>query len=142
MAQCMYCNEEIAQEKTCPLCGREQADKAAGPNQTATSDNGVLTPITNVSPTDATSSMQQDNVTGQAEGNSRTKAIICIAAGIGVFIVCSIIQGVGGSSMFANTYVTTNNETLDMLMSVTWWPGWVATVLFIIAGVRLLFTKK
>lgn len=65
-----------------------------------------------------------------------------IVGGIAVFIVCSIIQGAGGSSMFSQSYYPPDNAFMDLLMNLTWWPGWIVTVVLIIGGVRQLMQSK
>jgi len=68
------------------------------------------------------------------------KGIGLIAAGIVVFIICSLIQRAGGTSMFSTTYYSTT-AFMDLLLKVTWWPGWIATVGLIAAGCRILFKR-
>jgi hypothetical protein len=65
-----------------------------------------------------------------------------IVGGIAVFIVCSIIQASGGSSMFSQSYYPPDNAFIDLLMNLTWWPGWIATLGLIIAGVRQLWPSR
>ena len=64
-----------------------------------------------------------------------------IGAGVAVFIVCSIIQGLAGSSMFSN-YYTSTGFVLDLLVNVTFRPGWLATVGLIATGVFYLYQNR
>ena len=77
----------------------------------------------------------------ETTGNVRRKGGLLIAAGIAVFIVASIIQAVLGSSMFSSSYTSTG-LVQDLLINVTFWPGWLLTIALIIAGARLLVTGK
>jgi hypothetical protein len=65
-----------------------------------------------------------------------------IVGGIAVFIVCSVIQGAVGSSMFSQSYVPPDNAFMELLLNLTWWPGWVVTLGLIIGGVRQLVQSK
>lgn len=66
------------------------------------------------------------------------RGLLTIAAGAGVFILCSIIQGMGGSSMFSTTYSEPDNLVVDLLINLTFYPGWLMTVALISAGVAQL----
>jgi hypothetical protein len=58
-----------------------------------------------------------------------------IAAGVAVFIVCWIIQAAaGGSSMFSMSYAG-GGFFQTLLVTVTFWPGWLATLALIGKGV-------
>jgi hypothetical protein len=62
-----------------------------------------------------------------------------IVAGIGVFIIAWIIQAtMGDSSMFSMEY---RSGTLfqDLLVNMTFWPGWVFTIGLIGSGVLEVF---
>ncbi|MBX6748187.1 MAG: hypothetical protein IRY85_00710 [Micromonosporaceae bacterium] len=80
--------------------------------------------------------------TPPASKSSKIGGVWLILAGIGVFVLCSIIQAAGGSHMFTLTYVRPENALLDILMKVTWWPGWILTVLLVISGIRELMQSK
>lgn len=58
-----------------------------------------------------------------------------IAAGIAVFAGCSIAQSAGGSSMFETTFEDPDSLGMEILMQVTWWPGWILTVILIGSGI-------
>lgn len=70
------------------------------------------------------------------ELEGKNKSYAYIAGGIAVFIVCSIIQATGGSSMFSNSYMPPDSAFLDLLLNVTFWPGWILTVGLIVQGVK------
>ena len=52
-----------------------------------------------------------------------------------VFIVCSLVQGAFGSSMFSSQY-SDPGLVGGLLINVTYWPGWAATIF--LAGIGLL----
>jgi hypothetical protein len=61
-----------------------------------------------------------------------------IVAGVGVFIVASIIQAsMGDSSMFSMEY-RPGNLFQDLMVNVTFWPGWLLTIGLIGSGVMEL----
>lgn len=66
-------------------------------------------------------------------------SLLAIAAGVGVFIVCSIIQGAGGTSMFATSFKAPDNFLLELLVQVTFYPGWAITLGLIGIGVFGVF---
>jgi len=75
---------------------------------------------------------------------SRGKSALWIVAGVAVFVVCCIIQGACGSSMFSGSYYS-NGWVSDILINLTFWPGWIASiglVLMGLAGVFLGGSKK
>ena len=72
----------------------------------------------------------------------KKSGIVCIVGGVIVFIICSIIQGIGGSSMFATEYYVPDSALLDTLMNITFYPGWAITVGLIILGIRILFMNR
>lgn len=49
-----------------------------------------------------------------------------IGAAAGVFIVCSLVQGAFGSSMFSSQY-SDPGLVGGLLINLTYWPGWLAT---------------
>lgn len=57
----------------------------------------------------------------------------CAAA---VFILCSIVQGAAGSTMFSTRYVPTDNLLMDLALNLTFWPGWLITVTLVVSAVR------
>jgi hypothetical protein len=72
----------------------------------------------------------------------RSRGVGLILAGVAVFVVCSIVQAAGGSSMFSRSYLSSHDFVMDLLMNITWWPGWVLTVGLIVSGVRQLITRS
>ena len=52
-----------------------------------------------------------------------------------VFIICSIVQAAGGSSMFSTTYSESNGLILGFLINLTFYPGWVFTAALVFAGI-------
>lgn len=68
-------------------------------------------------------------------------SVVLIGAGIAVFIVCSIVQSAGDSNMFTTSFEDPGNAFLALLMQLTWWPSWIATVLLIGAGVVGMLNK-
>lgn len=56
------------------------------------------------------------------------KVAAYVGAAIAVFIICSLVQTAGDSSMFSQGYYEPDSAILDIAMNVTFWPGWLATV--------------
>lgn len=56
------------------------------------------------------------------------------AGAVGVFVVCSIIQAAGGSSMFSQDYYPPDSVLLDFAMNMTFWPGWLLTGALLLAA--------
>jgi hypothetical protein len=74
---------------------------------------------------------------------NRKRGITFIVLGIVVFVICSIVQAIGGSNMFTDRYYPPDNLILDLLMQITWWPGWLATIgCLLYGGSQALFAKK
>ncbi len=69
------------------------------------------------------------------------KGLLLIGLGVVVFVIASICQGLVQSSMFSTQYVD-SGTVLNLLATVTFWPGWILTVGFIIMGVKALFTGE
>jgi hypothetical protein len=62
-------------------------------------------------------------------------AMTKIVGGIAVFIVCWMVQaGLGDSSMFSMSYVN-QGFVPGLLVTVTFWPGWIVTVGLIGSGI-------
>lgn len=68
--------------------------------------------------------------TGNTPGlnNQQREGAIQIALGVGVFIVCSIVQGACGSSMFSSSYPGSDNAVQGLLANLTFYPGWLLTL--------------
>lgn len=66
----------------------------------------------------------------------------CLGAAVAVFVVCSIVQGIGHSNMFSTSFPKPNNAFLEFAMQVTWWPGWIATIGLTIAAIGCLMAKS
>lgn len=62
-----------------------------------------------------------------------------IAAGVGVFIIASIIQAMVGSSMFSDYYYIPDSALLDALVYPSWQFGWIGSVGLVGFGVFNLF---
>lgn len=62
-----------------------------------------------------------------------------LAGAVGVFVVCSIIQSMGDTSMFSSTYYEPDNFILDLLIVVTFYPGWLMTAALAFGGVAAIF---
>jgi uncharacterized membrane protein len=66
-------------------------------------------------------------------------ALILIVAGFAVFGIASLLQAWAGSHMFEYEYTATGNALTDTIASVTWWPGWILSVLLVLGGIVTLF---
>jgi hypothetical protein len=70
------------------------------------------------------------------------KGLPLIGFGIGVFVVCSIIQTVFGSSMFSGSYYIDSAGIIGaLLINLTFYPGWLVTIFSIIGGIGAMFKK-
>jgi len=69
------------------------------------------------------------------------KGWLMIGGGVGVFIIASIIQALGDSSMFSTYYYETGNVVIDLLVNFTFYPGWILTGALIVMGVLALLSK-
>lgn len=68
-----------------------------------------------------------------------TKAAAYAAGAVIVFIVCSVVQATGDSSMFSNSYAEPDSALLDIAMNITFWPGWLATAGLLLAAGATFF---
>lgn len=75
-------------------------------------------------------------------GKSRAVGIGTIVAAGAVFVVASIVQAIGGSSMFSTTYAEPDSFVLDLIMNLTFWPGWILTAALLVGGTRTLIAKE
>jgi hypothetical protein len=89
---------------------------------------------------------QESPPTGQTSNSvSVSKPLILIGLGVGVFIICSIIQGFYGSSMFDNYWYPpySGPEWLhSLIVDVSFGGGWIATLALIFAGIKAFFSSK
>lgn len=77
----------------------------------------------------------------QTEPSSRdhlTYGVSMIVIGVVIFIVCCIIQAACGSSMFSARYYS-SGFFHDLIVQLTWYPGWIATLIFVVIGILALF---
>jgi hypothetical protein len=71
---------------------------------------------------------------------SPSKGFPMLVAGIVVFVVCSIIQGIFGSSMFDRSYSPSQAGIVGaILLNITFWPGWLLTIGCLLGGLRAMF---
>lgn len=73
--------------------------------------------------------------------NPKQMALTYFAGAVAVFIVCSIVQGIGGTSMFSDTYSQPDSAFLDFLLQVTWWPGWILIIALLVGAGKSLVAK-
>ena len=78
----------------------------------------------------------------QGQSGSRLSGPALLGAAVGVFILCCIIQAACGSSMFSTSYPATDSTMKDLLINVTFWPGWLMTAALAIKGVAALRTDR
>ena len=152
----------------CPKCGKDNADDAkfcrgcghqfniTVSNKTDT-DNTINTTnaISGTSAINATSTTDTPNTAStqnpfstpgstasQQKKSFSIDGIKFIVAGVGVFIVCCIIQALCGTSMFSTTVpvrYTTTGAVQYFISSLTFYPGWGVSILLVIAGLIGLF---
>lgn len=130
---CGKCGQEIYEDNSfCSRCGAPApVNISSVPQQQATqfASNNTKPNTTN----SLAESLAQEN---------REAAVRFIVAGIAIFVVCSIIQGFGESSMFSLTFYRTGNAFLDILISISMIPGWIITVGLVGRGVLLLLASQ
>ncbi|MDR3107273.1 MAG: hypothetical protein LBU05_03620 [Bifidobacteriaceae bacterium] len=80
----------------------------------------------------------------QRQSNNPTfvQGVAMIIGGVIVFMICSIIQNAGDSSMFSLTFHRQDSTLLNLLLKFTWWPGWILTVVLIVTGVKILMSSQ
>lgn len=67
--------------------------------------------------------------------------VLALVGAVGVFIICSIVQGLGHSNMFSTSYPQPDSMVLDALMNVTFYPGWAMIALLVVSAFKA-FTAK
>jgi hypothetical protein len=75
-------------------------------------------------------------------GSERTSGPLLIAAAVGVFVIASIVQAIGGSSMFSFNYAEPDSFILDILMNATFYPGWLLSGALLVAGIKTLLSNE
>ncbi len=78
-------------------------------------------------------------VSNQMENRRFAKAGAFVAGAVVVFVICSVVQAAGDSSMFSTTYAEPDSAFLDLAMNMTFWPGWLVTAALLLAAGRALF---
>lgn len=68
----------------------------------------------------------------------RAMGVIFLVGAAGVLAVCGLIQGACGSSMFSRTYSSSLGPVQTIVVNLTFYPGWLATVVLALIGLRLL----
>jgi len=71
--------------------------------------------------------------------NRLAKAGLLALGAVVVFIICSLVQAAGDSSMFTTSYPEPDSALLDIGMNVTFWPGWLATAGLLVAAGAAIF---
>jgi hypothetical protein len=64
-----------------------------------------------------------------------------ILGGVIVFVIASIIQSLGGSNMFSDSYYS-QGALIDFLIEITFVPGWILTGVLILGGGARLIAGK
>lgn len=130
---CGKCGQQINEADVfCGKCGAPAPPKTKTSSQQQTSQH-----VNDVAQPQVASPFAQ----AQAQANKQA-GIGLIVGGIVVFLVCSIIQGLGDSSMFSLSFYRTGNTFLDILISISMIPGWIATFALVVSGIRRLMNTK
>jgi flagellar biosynthesis protein FliQ len=123
----------------CPKCGKQLSDGARFCSECGST---VTIPVATQQQGQQGQQMQQP-ASGASRGGvsfNPAKGLPMIGVGIAVFIACSIIQAVFGSSMFSLSYVPSRVGILGaILINLTWWPGWLVTAISILGGIGTMF---
>lgn len=72
----------------------------------------------------------------------KSVGFIYLGLAAGAFIVSSLIQGLGESTMFSMNYTSTGNVFLDFLIDVTFVPGWLATGVLTLLALGAFWTGE
>jgi len=94
-----------------------------------------------VQPTETTAKVNMQSASTKDRSTSRKGGVITIISGVAVFVVCCIVQAACGSSMFSRSYYSTGVVS-DILINITWYPGWTVSILLVCSGVVALFIPK
>lgn len=128
----------------CADCGATlDTPRSALPGASPVSDAGASgQPTASAPPPEAQrsevgSSSSLAPTSGQSRA-ARRRGWFNIGIAVAIFVVCSIAQGMGGSSMFSTSYQNPDNPILGLLINVTFWPGWIASLGFATIGVAQL----
>lgn len=81
-------------------------------------------------------------VSAPAVSSVRGKGLAYLGLAGAIFVVCSMVQAMGGSSMFSTSFPDPGNLLFELLMQVTFWPGWALTGYFAFRGVVMLVADK
>jgi hypothetical protein len=86
---------------------------------------------------------EQHQAVGGVSGNDVGVGIATIVGGVGLFVLCSVIQASWGqSSMFSASYVRPESGFQDLMITMTFYPGWVMTAVLVITGGLRMFGIK
>jgi hypothetical protein len=77
---------------------------------------------------------------GIDSGTGRAKGLLILGAAAAVFVICSIVQAMGDSNMFSTSYAVPDSAIVELLMNVTFYPGWILTVSLAALGIKTLVT--
>jgi hypothetical protein len=72
---------------------------------------------------------------------SRSMGLVYLAGAVAVFVICSIVQAAGDSTMFSTSYAEPDSAVLDVLMNVTFFPGWILTAGLVLAALKAFFSN-
>ncbi len=70
------------------------------------------------------------------------RGVAKLVGAVVVFVVCSIIQVAGGSSMFDPSYDPSTGFVLGLLVNLTFYPGWLLTAGLVVSGVKELANRS
>lgn len=112
---------EAMSTRTCPQCGEPASAVAPSQSPAAVADTRTEAP---------------SDVTRAAKSGWTL-----IGAAVAVFVFCAIVQAACGSSMFHSSFRPTSTVK-DLLLNITFWPGWTLTGGLGVAGLRMLLQSR
>lgn len=131
-----------AEFSSCPACGLGyQAEPAPAPDPrwepqvtsppAASQPMPPHQPLEGLGPAASSASGRNEMLVGLAY----------VGAALGVFLVCSLVQAMAGSSMFAGSFEATN-PVMEFLVQITFWPGWLLTIFLAGTGILRIVTSR
>jgi hypothetical protein len=79
---------------------------------------------------------------GSSSGDGRAEGLLMIGAAVVVFIICAVVQGACGSSMFSSSYSSSTGAIQSLLVNLTFYPGWLLTGVLALGGIAKTLTGE
>ena len=139
---CYSCGTQLNHDaRFCRACGIAQMAGVPARSQTLRSSWESITPAATEAAAQIFGLVKQRarNLKGSRSG------LAMIGIGVGVFVVAQIIQMIFGSSMFSDSYYMSydfGGIIAAILINLTFYPGWLISIGFVVLGVINMLAKK